>query len=806
MRLGLFIALFSCFISLWASREQDSMRVMQLGRSAVEYRNSDDLVNAIKTVKIAIELADKSGLSDEFINNKLRNFLANRYSNIGDFERAIEVGKMLQTYYLKTGNKQRELLTKNNLGVYHQNIGKYEQAYNYFSQGWNAEKISGDVIDKLDWLDGLASSCIYLKRLEEAQLYLDKSLALLRAVRSDEEKEMQLYYFINRAQLAKAMGDKEQGLPMLKKAAHIANFLGNRKGVDAMNKMAKIYLGIESYPSVIAQVTGVEKLLDIKGNPYLKDPYLLQTYTLAAQAYAGQGDRAKSLMMIEKAEVQAAYYHTQYMFNESKLYLDELRRKNLELGVKVCYDLWQETGNNEYLVAALLYADKAKSNVLNERAQMAQKMSSISSEIRDLRFQWVYQLNALENQGENGKALKLRDRLDSLDRKLNLNVSDGFDIQELISFLDKIENDEMVLEYFVIDSVTYTFSLTKGQINADRLEYSIEQDIVDYYKCISTVSANINDCADVGHRIYNYLVSRWLIKNIATKTLRIIPDKVLSYLVFDALPVYVNERKWSELSYLSSEYTITYDFSLQSLASKQTKSPTCSYVGFAPDFTSNSLLAYLKNGEASISSAKSLFGGSTYLGNEANSENLRSKGSKASVLHLYTHGVSSDSSYDASYIYLQDRKMYVDEILTLPLQTKLCLLTACEVGLGKDYSGEGVTGVAWAFRGAGASNVVQSMWKLNENTSAILLKSFFGNLEDGMPSDEALSKAKQDYLNNPEISTRLKYPYYWAGMSHYGSGTVIKAKSYALWYSLAAGLVLLASFVFLYLKKETSAN
>ena len=54
MRLGLFIALFSCFISLWASREQDSMRVMQLGRSAVEYRNSDDLVNAIKTVKIAL--------------------------------------------------------------------------------------------------------------------------------------------------------------------------------------------------------------------------------------------------------------------------------------------------------------------------------------------------------------------------------------------------------------------------------------------------------------------------------------------------------------------------------------------------------------------------------------------------------------------------------------------------------------------------------------------------------------------------------------------------------------------------------
>jgi CHAT domain-containing protein len=150
--------------------------------------------------------------------------------------------------------------------------------------------------------------------------------------------------------------------------------------------------------------------------------------------------------------------------------------------------------------------------------------------------------------------------------------------------------------------------------------------------------------------------------------------------------------------------------------------------------------------------------------------------------------------------------MYVDEILTLPLQTDLCLLTACEVGLGKDYSGEGVTGIAWAFRGAGASNVVQSMWKLNENTSSVLMNLFFENLNDGLSSDVALSKAKQDYLNNPEISVRLKHPYYWAGMSHYGSGTVIKEKSHTLLYSLTVGLVLLASLVFLYLKKVTSPN
>jgi hypothetical protein len=87
------------------------------------------------------------------------------------------------------------------------------------------------------------------------------------------------------------------------------------------------------------------------------------------------------------------------------------------------------------------------------------------------------------------------------------------------------------------------------------------------------------------------------------------------------------------------------------------------------------------------------------------------------------------------------------------------------------------------------------------------LNLFFENLNDGLSSDLALSKAKQEYLNNPEISTRLTHPYYWAGMSHYGKGTVVKKESYTLWwYSLAGGLVVLASFVFLYLKKVRSTN
>jgi hypothetical protein len=161
------------------------------------------------------------------------------------------------------------------------------------------------------------------------------------------------------------------------------------------------------------------------------------------------------------------------------------------------------------------------------------------------------------------------------------------------------------------------------------------------------------------------------------------------------------------------------------------------------------------------------------------------------------------SSYDASYIYMADKKVYVDEIMTLPLQTELCLLTACEVGLGKSYSGEGVTGVAWAFRAAGAQNVVQSLWRINQESSANVMNSFFALLADKNLSTIALQNAKLEYLNNENISERLKHPYYWAGMIHYGSGMTSEATKWSVWQILLlCGVLSLGPVIYLLAKRK----
>ena len=83
------------------------------------------------------------------------------------------------------------------------------------------------------------------------------------------------------------------------------------------------------------------------------------------------------------------------------------------------------------------------------------------------------------------------------------------------------------------------------------------------------------------------------------------------------------------------------------------------------------------------------------------------------------------------------------------IDADLVTLSACDSGLGKEMGGEGLIGLTRAFQYAGARTVLASLWKVEDESTAELMKRFYGYLKAGKTKDEALRLAQIDLIRSP---------------------------------------------------------
>jgi CHAT domain-containing protein len=90
----------------------------------------------------------------------------------------------------------------------------------------------------------------------------------------------------------------------------------------------------------------------------------------------------------------------------------------------------------------------------------------------------------------------------------------------------------------------------------------------------------------------------------------------------------------------------------------------------------------------------------------------------------------------------------------------LVVLSACQTALGKEIKGEGLIGLTRGFMYAGAARVVASLWKVDDEATAELMKRFYQK----MLGAEKLRPAAA--LRDAQVSMweekRWQSPYYWA--------------------------------------------
>ena len=106
---------------------------------------------------------------------------------------------------------------------------------------------------------------------------------------------------------------------------------------------------------------------------------------------------------------------------------------------------------------------------------------------------------------------------------------------------------------------------------------------------------------------------------------------------------------------------------------------------------------------------------------------------------------------------LNDGRLEAWEIFGLRMNMFLVTMSACETGLGKITLGDEVIGLSRSFIFAGTPAVVASLWKVDDLTTAVIMKRFHRYLHNGLSRTQALKEA-QNYVRK----YIHPYPYFWA--------------------------------------------
>lgn len=78
--------------------------------------------------------------------------------------------------------------------------------------------------------------------------------------------------------------------------------------------------------------------------------------------------------------------------------------------------------------------------------------------------------------------------------------------------------------------------------------------------------------------------------------------------------------------------------------------------------------------------------------------------------------------------------------------TDLVVLSACETAAGDSLDGEGVMGLRRALNAAGATNVIMTLWPVNDQATVEVMDAFYEKYLEGIPAPKALSDVQRELL------------------------------------------------------------
>jgi CHAT domain-containing protein len=329
----------------------------------------------------------------------------------------------------------------------------------------------------------------------------------------------------------------------------------------------------------------------------------------------------------------------------------------------------------------------------------------------------------------------------------NVQAYSAADLQQLLS------PDELLVEYMQLGEQWVAFKVTADNVEAVTLDPGDLAERIEQYRRDLQQAGNTT-YRNEAQALYRDLVAPLTLP--ANQALTIVPSGALNYLPFSTL--HDGEQ------YLLQQRVLKLLPSATSKAFLQSKQSTPRLLALGNP------TGDLPGAAAEVAALAQGFSGSTVVKREQATETLlKQRGGEFNMLHIASHGVFDPADPGASRLLLaadasNDGDLTMAEIYGLELDANLVVLSACETGLNEIKNGEEIFGLTRGFLYAGSSNIVASLWKVDDIATKSLMANFYQGLST-KPYAEALRDAQLS-LQGGDFS----HPFYWAAFQLTGEG------------------------------------
>jgi CHAT domain-containing protein len=714
----------------------------------------------------------------------------------------------------------------NNLAYCYLQQQEYAAAKSYFQQALITNK------DAICYFN-LAECHLQLNEFDQAFAAISTGWNYYTHLVKHNPKQRQLpseeYYYRALGSYYSKIGSFEKAIASYRATIELKPKITNTHLYNAYLGLAEIYTARKQYKEVLSQCQQVLihtckgfNSANIYQNPNIEQVKEMYAFvhaiyrkTKAFQQLSEQTHQVKDFQSVINCATIAIQVVDQYKRQansvEAKIFLSDGLYTLYENAMEAAYQLNILTQKPIYQRLFFEYYERSRAMMLSEALKNANlKPRTIPGQLLEEEKRLSQQISSLKQKIQQSDSLAgevLKTQMADKEIRLNALVNryeKEYPAYYKLKYDTKIATvataqqqlltpDAALIQYFVSERKLFTMVVTRenSKIFAQSIDSTFRKTLLQFQKQLGqNPGGKTFRGFNLSAQLYNQLITPIIPQIQTKKRLIIVRDSELNHLPFEAL-------KPKNGSYLLHQYTISYGYSLGLLLDKNKTITQNDIIAIAPFTGSNLNKSVLRNAPlvplpASEEEVRQI-GGDVYVEKEATKKRFLEQYREHGIIHFATHALTDDKdpmrSFVAFYPDGQEYRLFTNELYDLDLkEAQLVVLSACETGAGRLQRGEGVMSLARAFAYAGAQSVATTLWNANDEATAYISTHFHEYINDGLSLDEALQRAKLDFLKS-DLGRRYDHPYYWANMVLIGRTDPISVGT-SWWWFVVGGLIL----------------